>query len=258
MRPVHQPSAQLRPFRAAAVGRVAVVATAISLALAALSGCGGAQQGPGGPSETLRAYAAALREGRAEEAYGLLSDEAKRSISREAFVRMVKENPADVQDIAQALSRSSSDPVVTAKVQAPGGDVLTLVYEKGAWRVDGSAIDRYGQATPRQALVGFLRAFERSRYDVLIRYVPDREREGRGDAMWGSEASSVQLTAAKLKAEWTGEQKEYISSIVQAIKSALPTAQIEQTEDRAAMPYGAGGTVLFVREGGVWKIEDLK
>jgi hypothetical protein len=68
----------------------------------------------------------------------------------------------------------------------------------------------------------------------------------------------VGLTAAKLKAAWTGEQKEYISGIVQAIESAMPTAQIEETEDRAAMPYGAGGTVLFVRENGLWKIEDLK
>ena len=38
-----------------------------------------------GPSDTLRAYARALDDGRADDAYKLLSSEAKRSLSLEAF-----------------------------------------------------------------------------------------------------------------------------------------------------------------------------
>ena len=93
-----------------------------------------------------------------------------------------------------------------------------------------------------------------------MRYGPDAEREGRPDAMWGegSDRGAGGLTADKLKEAWTGDQKEFITGIVQAIKSALPTARIEETDDRAAMPYGSGGTVLFVREEGLWKIEDLR
>jgi len=239
-----------------------------------VAGCEPKVEGPEGPAQTLSAYAAALAEGRADDAYRLLSNEAKRSVSLEAFRRMVKDNPEDVQDIARALARKGSVPVVRATVTAPSGDELQLVYEDGRWTIDGSGIDRYGQATPRQALEGFLRAFDRQRFDVLMRYVPDAEREGRTDALWGPvgqepaaasgggdagpPADGGALTAAKLKEAWTGDQKEYISSIVQAIKSALTTARIEETEDRAAMPYGAGGTVLFVRENGLWKIEDLK
>jgi hypothetical protein len=226
------------------------------LALAGCSAYGGAES----PDDVLRDYAGALKAGRADEAYKLLSNEAKRSVSLEAFRRMVKENPEDVEDIARALSRPGSAPVVTAIVTAPNGDKLKLLYEEGRWTIDGTGIDRYGQATPRQALTGFLRAFERQRFDVIMRYVPDAEREGRPDALWGEGdgKASGGLTADKLKAAWTGDQKEYITSIVQAIKSALPTARIEETEDRAVMPYGAGGTVLFVRENGLWKIEDLK
>lgn len=240
------------------VRRIAFVLT--SVLVSAIAACQGPVEGSAGPSETLRAYARALEAGRADEAYRLLSNEAKRSVSLEAFRRMVQENPDDVRDIAKALARNGSEPVVTATVSAPGGDKLELLYEDGRWTIDGAGIDRYGQATPRQALVGFLRAFERARYDVLMRYVPDAEREGRADALWGEgeDTSSGGLTAEKLKQAWTGDQKEYIVGIVQAIKSALPTASIEQTEDRAAMPYGAGGTVLFLRENGLWKIEDLK
>jgi hypothetical protein len=264
----------------------------------ALAGCPGslAQQGP---SDTLRAYAAALEQGRVEEAYRLLSDEAKRTLSLEAFRRAVKENPQDAAEIARALARPASDPVVTATVTMPSGDELVLVFEGGRWRIDASAVDLYGQATPRQAIVGFLRAFERKRYDVILRYVPDAEREGIGgmgdevaaegapsDAPQKPQSAATadggapdpklaegadkrtpsakplapndgQLTADKLRIAWEGPYKEQINRTVQAIKTALPTAQIEETGDSAAMPYGQGGTVAFLREHGVWKIRDF-
>lgn len=239
--------------------RARTIAASAGLILA-LTGCSGAFDGGEGPREALGAYAKALDEGRAEEAYGHLSNEAKRSISLEAFRRMVEENPEDVKDIARSLTRPGSEPLVTATVAGPGGEALQLIYEDGRWAIDGTGIDRYGQATPRQALEGFIRAFERKRFDILMRYVPAAEREGRPEAMWGEGAdqSVGGLTAEKLKEAWTGDQKEFITGIVQAIKSALPAARIEETDDRAAMPYGSGGTVLFIREDGLWKIEDLR
>jgi hypothetical protein len=279
----------------------------------ALLGCPSSADVEHGPRASLRAYADALSEGRADDAYRLLSDDAKRSISLEAFRRMVKENRDDAHEIARALRRSASDPVVTATVQTPEGDELDLVYEAGSWRIDGTAIDRYGQSTPRQALLGFLRAFERKRYDILMRYVPAKELEGEAETAWGSSSPPAApegppgpattspgsaapaagsaapaagsaspgptapkaapadakaakagakaeggLTADKLRAAWEGDQKEFITRVVQAIKAALPTASIEETQDRAAMPYGAGGTVSFVREGGLWRIENLQ
>jgi len=264
----------------------------------ALAGCTGTAIVRQGPSDTLRAYASALQDGRVDEAYRLLSDEARRNMSLEAFRRAVKESPHDAAEIAQALARPAGDPVVTATVTLPSGDELLLVYESGRWRIDQSAVELYGQATPRQALVGFLRAFERKRYDVILRYVPDAEREGMAVAPGedvpppepapaakapapkdpaakgappappapprdaaGKEpkkaASGAELTAEMIKVAWEGPQKDQINRKVQAIKSALPTAQIEETGDNAAMSYGPGGTVAFVREHGAWKIRDL-
>ncbi|MBI4957236.1 MAG: hypothetical protein HY908_34815, partial [Myxococcales bacterium] len=150
--------------------------TRVALASVALAaGC--SPRASQGPADALHAYAEALEAGRADDAYQLLSDDAKRQLSLEAFRRIVKESHDDVSEIARTLSRAASDPVVTATVQAPSGDELVLVYEQGRWRIDGTGIDRYGQATPRQALLGFLRAFERGRYDILGRYMPDAERE---------------------------------------------------------------------------------
>lgn len=41
------------------------------------------------------------------------------------------------------------------------------------------------------------------------------------------------------------------------MRAALSQSSIEETNDRAALPYGAGGTLLLVREHGLWKIESF-
>jgi hypothetical protein len=214
----------------------------LPIACLALLGCRSSalQQGP---SETLRNYARALDEGRADDAYKLLSSEAKRNISPDAFRRMVKENAVEMKDIAHALSRPASDPVVTATVTSPKGDSLLLLYEEGRWKLDGSSINLYGQLTPRQTIDAFLRAFERNRYDVMLRFVPDSQLE-KG------------LDAQHLKQSWEGAWKEEMQRITAALKAALPTAQFEELGDRATMAYGSS-TLQLVREHGVWKIEDF-
>ena len=223
------------------LGRASLLAA--FLLMGALNGCSASTQPARGPSETLRAYAEALEQERIDDAYGMLSDEAKRELSLDAFRRMVRENPAEVREIAKALSRPGGDPVVSATITTPAGDTLLLVYESGRWKVDASAIELYSQATPRQAVTSFTRAYERGRYDVLMRFVPDTKKPG--------------LDAKKLKEAWDGSQKQEMQRLIPAVKSALPTATFEEVGDRATMPFGAVGTVQLVREHGVWKIEDF-
>jgi hypothetical protein len=208
---------------------------------ALLPACGGAQQGQD-PQSILHGYARALEEGRAEDAYRMLSDEARRGISLEAFRRMVHDDPEGVKDIGRALERPTAPPVVTATVTSPSGQELHLVLEGGGWHVDASSIDLYAQDSPRHAIQGFVRAVERKRYDIVMRFVPDSHREG--------------LDAPKLQSAWEGHEKDEIEQVVTALKRELPSATIEETGERAAMPYGAG-TIQLVREHGVWKIENF-
>ena len=211
-------------------------------ALPALPACGGGKPADD-PSSVLRSYARALEEGHPDEAYRMLSDEARRGISLEAFRRMVKDNPEEVREIGRALARpTSAPPVVTAVVTSPGGQELQLVLENGKWKVEATAIDLYSQDSPRHAVQGFVRALERRRYDVILRYVPDSHKEG--------------LDATKLKGSWEGHDKEEMEQVLSALRQALPNATIEETGERAAMPYGAG-TLQLVREHGLWKIEDF-
>jgi hypothetical protein len=194
------------------------------------------------PASVLHAYARALDEGRADDAYSALSDEARRGISLEAFRRMVKDDPDGVREIAKALDRPTAPPVVTATVTSLSGQELNLVLEDGKWRIDASTIDLYAQDTPRHAILGFIRAVEHKRYDMVMRYVPDTHKEG--------------LDAAKLQSAWEGHEKQEIEQVVAGLKQALPSATIEETGERATMPYGAGAMQL-VKEHGLWKIENF-
>jgi hypothetical protein len=110
--------------------------------------------------------------------------------------------------------------------------------------VDGSAIDLYSQATPEAAASAFVRAVDNKRYDILLRFVPDSQREGLGEA--------------QLRAAWEGEQKPDMLRLTEALKAALPTARFEVVGERATLAYGAGGTIELVREHGAWKVEELK
>ena len=132
--------------------------------------------------------------------------------------------------------------MVTATVTSSSGQELQLVLERGRWRIDTSAIDLYAQDTPRHAVTGFVRALERKRYDVVLRYVPDAHKEG--------------LDVAKLKDAWEGPDKEEMTQVLTALKQTLPNASIEETGERATLAYGAG-TMQLVREHGLWKIEDF-
>jgi hypothetical protein len=214
----------------------------LALLASVASACGGAQHPGGDPQSVLHTYARALEEGRADEAYRLLSDEARRGVSLEAFRRMVKDDPEGVREIGRSLERPTAPPIVTATVTSPSGETLHLVLEEGGWRVDGSTIDLYAQDTPRHVIESFIRAIEHRRYDIVLRYVTDKHLPG--------------LDVAKLK-EWAeGAEKEYVAQTISALKQALPAATIEETGERAAMPYGPD-TMQLIREHGLWKIENF-
>ncbi len=213
-------------------------------ALPTLVGCA-ASTHAGSPETTLAAYSHAIQGGRLADAYALLSEDAKKTIPFEQFKRMIQENPEQAQELIRALDRPQSGPPrVTAKVTGSDGEPLLLVLENGAWRVDGSAIDLYSQATPESAAIAFVRGVENKRYDVLLRFVPDSQREG--------------LTEATLRTAWEGEQKQDMARSIDALKAALPGARFEVVGERATLAYGAGGTVELVREHGAWKVEELK
>lgn len=211
------------------------------LALALLTtGCPGLNAGAT-PESTVAALSSALREGRTEDAYGLMSDSYRRRVSLEEFRRYFRDYRAEVQQTARALSERRSGAEQEAVVAYGDGETLRLVREDGDWRIATDVVDFYDQSTPRAALRSFVRSMERRRYDVVLSLIPEADREG--------------MTVERMRETWEGEGREEVERLLANLRAAMDDP-IEEVGDRATMSYGDRFRVQFVREDGVWRIED--
>lgn len=203
-----------------------------------LVGCPGRQASP---ESSVRAFAEALEEGRFEAAYRQLGTAYRMRVPYAEFERHLREHPGEVRTLVGMMSHVDETEEVRASVPFPDGDTLELVREDGRWRIVGNAVDFYDQSSPRAALRSFIRAMERRRYDVVLRFVPEADREG--------------MTEEHMAEAWEGDAREEIDRLLANLRSNLDRP-IEVVGDRATMTYGDSFTVQFVREGDLWKIED--
>ena len=195
---------------------------------------------PEGPAATLQEFGAALARGDAHAAYALTSADFQRRTPYGAFAAGLGANAADTQALGRRLGEQAAHVAPRVEVQLADGDTLALVLEGGRWRVDGPAPEPWSQRTPRAALRTFVRALGERRYDVVLRLVPRRHR--------------TDLTPDKLRQYWEGHQDE-TRALLSRLQVAL-NASIVESGDEAHMPYGPEQEVVFVREDGVWRIED--
>jgi hypothetical protein len=206
--------------------------------LAAACGASPARQ----PLAAVDAYAAALRGGDYDRAYELMSSRYRREHSREDFVRMMRDSPQEVKQTASRLTSSDRRVDVAARfVYDDLRDELPLVLEDGGWKLASDPLEFYPQDTPNHALRSFVRAVELKRYDVVLRFVPNRWRQ--------------EMTEAKVRDQFEGERREEVVQMMRMLSANLENP-IEQDGDKARMPYGERFEVKFVREDGLWKVSD--
>ncbi len=204
----------------------------------ALAACGAGR----GPSETLDKYSQALKKRDFGAAYELMSSSFRGKVSRDDYVRMMKDNPREVDETADRLAGKKGSLEVTAEFEYGLGDRMLLVQEDREWRISANPLAFYDQSTPRNALRGFLRAYRLERWDVMLRFVPNMYRE--------------KMDAAKMKAQFTGPSREQMENLINTLEANVDEPIIERGND-ARMSYGDRFTVTFVREDGAWKLKDL-
>jgi hypothetical protein len=210
------------------------------LALLVVVGC--ASSPASQPLSAVDAYAAALRGGDFNRAYDLMSARYRREHSREDFVRMMRDSPQEVRHTASRLTSSNRRIDVSATfVYDDLRDELPLVLESGGWRIASDPLEFYPQDTPAHALRSFVRAVELKRYDVVLRFVPNRWRQ--------------EMNEGKIREQFEGEKREEVVQMMRLLGANLDNP-IEQEGDKARMPYGERYEVKFLREDGVWKVAD--
>ena len=211
---------------------------AFVLCMLVLAACGGNK----GPSQTLDNYGRALKNRDFGKAYDLMSSSYRGKVSREDYIRMMRDNVREVDETADRLRGKKGSMEVSAEFEYGLGDKMLLVQEDGRWKIATNPLAFYDQSTPRNALRSFLRAYRLERWDVMLRFVPSSYRE--------------KMDVAKMKAQFQGPSREQMENLVNTIEANVDEPIVERGND-ARMSYGDRFTVQFVKEDGAWKLKDL-
>jgi hypothetical protein len=210
----------------------------LSILLCSL-GCGGAMDDRT-PDSTVASLASALEHHDVEGAYRLMSQGYRQQVTLEEF-RALFLDTAEIEHTAERLRARDGAAEEEATVTYGAHETLLLRREGDAWHVTTDVIDWYGQRTPRQAVRSFVRAIEARRWDVLLRLLPEVDREA--------------MTEERLREMLAGEGEEALDHLAAGMRGALD-ADIEEHGDHATLPYGERFRVELVREGVVWCVAD--
>ncbi len=196
-----------------------------------------------GPSNTLDKYGRALKNHDFGESYDQMSSSFRSKVSRDDYVRMMRDNPREVDETADRLRGKHGSLEVSAEFEYGLGDQMRLVQEGGEWKISTNPLGFYDQTSPKSALRSFIRAFRLERWDIMLRFVPNQYRE--------------KMDTAKMKAQFTGASKEKMETLMNTLEANVDEPIVERGND-ARMSYGEKYEVKFQKEDGVWKLKDLE
>jgi hypothetical protein len=202
-------------------------------------GCGGAMDDRT-PEATVASLSSALAHRDVEGAYRLMSRRYREQVTLEEF-RALFADQAEIEHTATRLRDRDGPAEEEASVTYGAHETLQLRREGDTWRVVTDVIDWYSQRTPRQAVRSFVRAIEARRWDVLLRLLPEADREA--------------MTEDRLREMLAGEGEEALDHLAAGMRDALD-ADIEEHGEHATLPYGERFRVELVREGDVWCVAD--
>jgi len=195
-----------------------------------------------GPDQTLDHYGLALKNHDFAAAYDLMSSGFRVKVSREDYVRTMRDNAREVNETADRLRGKKGSMEVSAEFEYGLGDTMRLVQEGGQWRVATYPLGFYDQSTPKAALRSFIRAYRLERWDVMLRFVPNSYRE--------------KMDARKMQAQFTGPSREQMENLINTLEANVDEPITERGND-ARMSYGDRYNVQFLKEDGAWKLKDL-
>lgn len=197
------------------------------------------QPQPSTADKVVRSFARALGEGETRAAYELMSPDYRARVSFAAWQKNLADNPQEVSEATRRLSRVRNQDDVRALEQSTR-EPLVLTEHDGQWYIAKEPIELYDQGTPRAALHSLVAAFTRKRYDVILRLMPEADKEG--------------VTSETLTQHFGHAARDEIARMLSQLTPHLGAA-IEQHEQHATMPYAEHRRVTFLLEQGRWRIQ---
>jgi hypothetical protein len=211
------------------------------VAIAALVSCCASlsQPPPSTADKVVRDYARALSDGENRAAYELMSPDYRARVSFETWQKQLADNPQEVSEASRRLSRVRGPDDVRV-LQKNTREPLELTQAAGHWYIAREPIELYDQSTPRAALHSFVAAFTRARYDVILRLMPEADKEG--------------VTSESLAKHFGHAARDEIARLLSQLAPNIE-APIEEQAQHATMPYAEHRRVRFVLEQGRWRIQ---
>jgi hypothetical protein len=193
------------------------------------------------PEATVLAFSRALGDGKLDVAYGMMSSDYRSHVSLALWKKKLEENAQETLEIGNTLSHVRGPASIQTVLRDGDGRELHLEREGESWRISSDVVEFYDQSTPRAALQAFVHAMQRKRYDVVLRLMPDADKEA--------------VTTESMEKAWGHAARDEVERLLSQLREHLDDP-IEVTGNRATMPYAERARVQFVREDGRWKIED--
>jgi hypothetical protein len=195
---------------------------------ALIGGCGGASLPD--PREAARAYAEAVNRGDAEAVHALLTRDARRGLGRDGTRRLVSAERTELGRQARALLGPDLSVEATATIPLADGSEVELAFEDETFRVASAETLPSAARTPSEALEGLRRALGRRSYPALLRVL-------------------------------SAESRRALESDMRSLVTGLAdpsSLDVRVTGDRAEVEIPGGHAVTLKREGGIWRVDDVK
>jgi hypothetical protein len=205
------------------------------------AGCGSLSKPTQSADDVVREFRRALSDGQASAAYALMSPEYRQQVSLASWQKNFDANPQEVGEAENRLAHDHAPAELHAIVRRSDGAALELVQHAGRWYVASEEIEFYDQSTPRAALRSFIAALTRKRYDVVLRLMPDADKET--------------VTNESMETSFGHVARDEVERLLSQLRAHVEDP-IESTGERATMPYAEHKRVQFVRQAGRWRVED--
>jgi len=206
-------------------GRHVLLAMALAVGLSA---CGSSQRAARGQQLLLKKYIAAVQGNQPEAAYGLLSEEVRRRVSKAEFTSRWKQVRRELRQQAKQLQVRLDKPIpASATVVYDAGVEAKLSTSKDDfWKIDEGISVTFQTLTPIDAVRAFLKAVRSGQYRTVMSLMAEPTR------------NEVE--------RWLVEMEKSLSE------------GITVTGNRAEVRFGKDYFIKLVRVKDQWKILDFK
>jgi ketosteroid isomerase-like protein len=181
------------------------------------------------PQDSIAAYVDAAKRGDADALYAMLSEDGKKSLSRDAVRKIVAVDKAELAQRGKELASPTARVRSEAEVRYADGEAAALVVEDGDFRISAADALPAEAQTPTQALGQLRRVLARRSYAGLVRVLTKGSRE------------SIESD---------------LRTLVEGLEDP-ESLDVDVRGDRATVFVPGGHTILLRREDGAWHVENF-